>query len=45
MRLILASASPASLDTLRRAGVHPTVVVSDIDESLVDTDDIQELVG
>ena len=45
MRLILASASPARLDTLRRAGVHPTVVVSDVDESLVGTDDIQELVG
>ena len=45
MRLILASASPARLETLRRAGVHPTVVVSDIDESLVQTDDIQELVG
>ena len=45
MRLILASASPARLETLRRAGVHPTVVVSDVDESLVQADDIQEIVG
>ena len=45
MRLVLASASPARLQTLRRAGVHPTVVVSDIDESLVGTDDIHELVA
>ncbi|HET7725409.1 MAG TPA: Maf family protein [Propionibacteriaceae bacterium] len=45
MRLVLASASPARLDTLRRAGVHPTVVVSDIDESLVEADDIRELVS
>ena len=45
MRLILASASPARLETLRRAGVHPTVIVSDVDESLVQADDIQEIVG
>ncbi len=33
--LILASASPARLATLRRAGVKPTVVVSDVDEEAV----------
>lgn len=45
MRLVLASASPARLETLRRAGVHPTVVVSDVDESLVEADDIRDLVS
>lgn len=30
--LVLASASPARLTTLRRAGVEPVVVVSDVDE-------------
>ncbi|MCL2471382.1 MAG: Maf family nucleotide pyrophosphatase [Propionibacteriaceae bacterium] len=33
MRLILASASPARLQTLRSAGLHPEVVVSNVDES------------
>lgn len=32
---VLASASPARLTTLRRAGLHPTVVVSDVDEDAV----------
>ncbi|WP_371327742.1 nucleoside triphosphate pyrophosphatase [Humibacillus sp. DSM 29435] len=34
VRLVLASASPARLETLRRAGVEPTVVVSTVDEDL-----------
>lgn len=33
MRFVLASASPARLETLRRAGVRPEVIVSGVDES------------
>ena len=36
MRLILASASPARLQTLRAAGVEPIVPVSGVDESQVE---------
>jgi septum formation protein len=35
VRLVLASASPARLTTLRAAGIWPTVVVSTVDEDLV----------
>ena len=34
-RLVLASASIARLTTLRRAGIQPEVIVSDVDESTV----------
>ena len=34
-RLVLASASPARLATLRAAGVEPTVIVSGVDESVL----------
>jgi septum formation protein len=36
--LVLASASPARLKTLRQAGVEPVVVVSDVDEDIVVSD-------
>jgi septum formation protein len=38
-RLVLASASPARLDTLRRAGLRPEVVVSGVDEDKVEEAD------
>jgi septum formation protein len=34
-RLVLASASPARLSTLRAAGIEPSVIVSGVDESVV----------
>jgi septum formation protein len=39
VRLVLASASPARLATLRAAGVEPEVLVSGVDESQVTTGD------
>ncbi|MDN5789859.1 MAG: Maf family nucleotide pyrophosphatase [Micrococcales bacterium] len=38
--LVLASASPARLATLRAAGIDPAVIVSDIDEDLVVADSL-----
>jgi septum formation protein len=44
-RLVLASASPARLATLRSAGIEPEVIVSNVDESEVDSADPAELSG
>ncbi len=43
MRVVLASKSPARLTTLRRAGVTPDVVVSDVDETTTGLTDPQVL--
>jgi septum formation protein len=43
--LVLASASPARLTTLRAAGIAPTVIVSHVDESVVASSDPAELCG
>ena len=42
-RLVLASASPARLSTLRHAGIHPEVIVSGVDESGVTADSPADL--
>jgi septum formation protein len=44
-RLILASASPARLATLRAAGLRPEVIVSGVDESTVQADRVPDLVA
>jgi septum formation protein len=43
-RFVLASASPARLATLRRAGVEPEVMVSGVDEDAISADTTGELV-
>jgi len=43
-RFVLASASPARLATLRRAGLDPEVIVSDVDESTVSAPSTADLV-
>jgi len=42
-RLVLASASPARLTTLRAAGLRPEVIVSGVDEDGVEADNVAEL--
>jgi septum formation protein len=44
-RLILASASPARLQTLRQAGLSPQVLVSAVDEDAFTATDVIELVS
>jgi len=44
LRLVLASASPARLQTLRAAGLEPEVIVSGVDEDGVRADSVAELV-
>jgi septum formation protein len=45
MRLVLASASPARLRTLRSAGLDPEVVVSGVDEDKITAAGVPELVA
>lgn len=44
-RVVLASASPARLATLRSAGVDPEVIVSGVDEDGIDAERVPELVA
>jgi septum formation protein len=44
VRLVLASASPARLRTLRQAGVEPEVIVSGVDEDAFEAPKITDLV-
>ncbi|WP_332666525.1 Maf family protein, partial [Aeromicrobium sp.] len=43
MRIILASASPARLATLRTAGIEPEVIVSGVDEERITSTDAANL--
>lgn len=45
MRLVLASASPARLATLRSAGLSPEVDVSGVDEDAIHAEDVPALVS
>ncbi len=45
VRVVLASASPARLRTLRAAGLDPEVLVSGVDESTVTADWVPDLAG
>jgi septum formation protein len=44
VRFVLASASPARLETLRRAGLEPEVIVSGVDEDSVTAPETAQLV-
>lgn len=44
-RVVLASASPARLQTLRAAGLHPEVTISGVDEENVSEPTVAELVA
>ncbi|MET0766031.1 MAG: nucleoside triphosphate pyrophosphatase [Aeromicrobium sp.] len=45
MRIVLASASPARLATLRAAGIEPEVIVSGVDEDRITSTDPANLAG